>query len=329
MSKRASIETLRATAHPYRGSPRSLLRVSDLDRGQLAFLLRLAAEMRSMPTHWRHLDGRGVALLFEEPAIRSRVSFEVALTRLGAHPIWLRRRGDLAEVSAIEDTGRTLGGMCDAIVARVDVHDHIERLAAVAGVPVVNARSAAHHPCQVLADLLTLQDLFGSLEGLKLAFVGDARGVAASLLEAAGPAGMHVAVSAPPGCSPESEVLAQAVESARLGGGHAAVCEDAWLAVEDADVVYTAPWSTGDDDAQSERAGELAPYRVTPALMQRASEDAVFMHSLPARRGREVDTAVIDGIQSVTWVQAANRVPVQQAVLWTLITDQLPSSGVI
>jgi ornithine carbamoyltransferase len=280
---------------------RDLLQVADLNADQFAALLNLAEKMKRHPLAWRGaLDGHSVACYFAKPSTRTRVSFEAAIFRLGGLPIMLRPDElQLGRGEPIADTARVLSSYCDAIVVRTFAQAVVVELAEHASVPVVNALTDEHHPCQALADCLTLQEHFGDLDGLPVAYVGDDNNVSTSLDEAAELTGMDLRIAAPP--------------------------DDPREAVAGARAVYTDVWvSMGQSDTQARRA-RLEPYRVTPELMALAAPDAVFMHCLPAHRGEEVETTVIDGPRSVVWQQAANRLPTEQALLHVLVTGDWES----
>jgi ornithine carbamoyltransferase len=298
------------------------LRIADLGREELDDLLDLAAALKAHPTAM--LDerrGKTVGCYFNKPSTRTRVSFEAAANRLGMLPVMLRPDElQLGRGEPIADTARVLASFVEAIVVRTFAQSDLEEMAAVADVPVINALTDEHHPCQALADLLTLRERFGELEGLHLAYVGDGNNVAHSLLEAGALAGMHVAVAAPPGYEPDAAIVGGAEAVAARTGGSVRVTGDPAAGVDLADAVYTDVWvSMGEDAERERRLHDLEPYRVDEALMAKASPRAVFMHCLPAHRGQEVTAAVIDGPSSVVWQQAANRLPTEGAVLATLI----------
>lgn len=298
------------------------LRIADLSAEELEALLELAAEMKEHP--FDRVDahrGETVACFFNKPSTRTRVSFEGAAYRLGMLPIMLRPDElQLGRGEPIADTARVLSSYASAIVVRTFAQADLEQMAAVADAPVINALTDEHHPCQALADLLTLRERFGQLAGLRLAYVGDGNNVAHSLLEAGALAGMHVAVACPPGYHPDEEIVADAAEVALPRGGSILVTEDPVAAVAGADAVYTDVWvSMGEDSEREERLARLRPYQVDAALMEITSRDAAFMHCLPAHRGEEVTAEVIDGPRSVVFAQAANRLPTEQAVLATLL----------
>ncbi len=312
-----------ALAPPIRVARKDFLRVADLNPAGLSHLLDLAAAMDDEPLAWAEtLRGRSVACYFAKPSTRTRVSFAAAAARLGLNPILLRPDElQLGRGEPIADTARALSGYCDAIVIRTFAQREIEETAAAASVPVINALSDEHHPCQALADLLTVREWFGRLEGVRLAFVGDGNNVAHSLLEAGALAGMEIAVASPPGYAPSPQVVAEAQALARTTGGVIEVFEDPRDAVRGAHAVYTDVWvSMGEDAERDERLRALRPYQVDEELLALARPDAIFMHCLPAHRGEEVAAAVIDGPRSVVWEQAANREPTAQALLYTLIT---------
>jgi ornithine carbamoyltransferase len=324
MNIEATLEaTFEATIGADTRHPRDLLRIRDLHLLELEHLLDLAGRMKEAPAGWvgEH-PGQTVACYFAKPSTRTRVSFEGAAWRLGMLPIMLRPDElQLGRGEPLSDTARVLAGYAAAIVIRTFSQADIEQMAANASVPVINALSDDHHPCQALADLLTLREHFGSLDWLKLAYVGDGNNVANSLMEAGALAGMTVSIAAPPGYHPDEDVVAEARALAAVHGGAIEVFDDARAAVRGADAVYTDVWvSMGDEAEQAERLERLARYRVDEELMSRAAPHAVFMHCLPAHRGQEVAASVIDGPQSIVFEQARNRLPTEQALLHTLVS---------
>src|SRR3954468_5458505 len=277
--------------------------------------------MKDGPTWWtaaRH--GTAVACLFDKPSTRTRVSFEVAAHRLGMLPIMLRPDElQLGRGEPLGDTARVLSSYTAAIVVRTFAQATLEALAEAASVPVVNALTDDHHPCQALADLLTLRRHFGYLQGIRLAYVGDGNNVAHSLMEAGALAGIHVTLATPHGYEPHPDVTRTTSELAEAHGGSINVLHDARGAVADADAVYTDVWvSMGEDAERERRLADLQAFQVNDALMRLAAPGAVFMHCLPAHRGLEVTAEIIDGPASIVWAQAANRLPTEQATLRTL-----------
>jgi ornithine carbamoyltransferase len=271
-------------------------------------LLHRAAELKAAPRSSRALEDRIVALVFEKPSTRTRVSFEAGIVELGGHPMVLR--GDEMQLSrgeSAKDTALVLSRHVDAIGVRTGADAILEELAADAEVPVFNMLTAGHHPCQALADLLTLQETFGTLEGLKLAYVGDGNNVARSLAIAGELAGVEVVVAAPPGY--------------QLEEGHGAkLTDDPRDAVAGADAIYTDVWvSMGDEDDADRRRADLAPFRVDADLLAAAKDSAVVLHCLPAHPGEEITAEVLYGDRSAVWDQAENRLHTQKALLDTLI----------
>jgi ornithine carbamoyltransferase len=287
--------------------PQHYLRVSDLDTSGLTAALDLAARMKQRPHGFiEALQGDTLVCFFEKPSTRTRVSFAAAAERLGMLPIVLGPQDlQLGRGETLEDTARTFAGYASAIVVRAFAQSTVDRMAAVSRVPVINALTDEHHPCQALADVLTLREVFGRLEDLKVAYVGDVNNVARSLAEAAALAGAHVVAAAPSGYTHSLP--------------NATLMEDPAEAVSGAHAVYTDVWvSMGEEQEREVRMAALRPYQVTEELMARARPDAVFMHCLPAHRGEEVVAAVIDGPRSVVWRQAENRLPTEEALLFAL-----------
>lgn len=300
-----------------------LLRISDLGGDELFKLLDLAAEMKAQPKGFLEaLAGETVALFFEKPSTRTRSSFAAATARLGATPLALRPDElQLGRGETIADTARVLSSYASAIVIRTFAQAELQEVAAYSTVPVINALSDAHHPCQALADLLTVWERFGSLTGRRLAYVGDGNNVAHSLIEAGALAGMHVAVATPPGYAPDEEIVANARRLAKSRAAEIEVVDDPRAAVDGADAVYTDVWvSMGEEAESNQRLRDFAPFQVNAELMRLAKPDAVFLHCLPAHRGMEVTGDVIDGPQSAVWQQAANRLPTEEALLYALVT---------
>ena len=303
-------------------APSDLLRIADLTASQLYAMLDLADDMKDGPTWWTApQNGTALACLFDRPSTRTRVSLEVAAHRLGMTPIMLRPDElQLGRGEPLADTARVLSSYAAAIVVRTFAQATVEELAEAESVPVVNALTDEHHPCQALADLLTLRRHYGYLDGLRIAYVGDGNNVAHSLMEAGALAGMHVAVSTPLGYEPDHDVTRRALTLAAEHGGSIQLGHDPHSAVAGADAVYTDAWVFVEEDAERERRlRDFKAYQVDDVLMRAAAPGAVFMHCLPAHRGLEVAASVIDGPSSVVWEQAANRLPTEQAALHMLI----------
>jgi len=310
-----------------RGSVADFLSIADFSRPKLKEILRLAEAIKKRPEDHAHsLDGKVLLMMFQKPSLRTRVSFESAMIRLGGHAIaydvasspW----GHGRETPA--DTARAVSRYVDAILARLFSHDDLLTLADHSSVPVINGLTDLEHPCQALGDLLTLHEQFGRLEGLRVAYVGDGmNNVAHSLLDACSKMGIHLTVGCPSGkqFQPADRVLERARGFALESGAGIQVVHDARHAVSDADAVYTDTW-TGyqvPPEGRAEREHALTPFRVTSELFHTARPQAVFMHSLPAWRGKELDAEVIDGPHSIVFAQAENRLYTEKAILLTLI----------
>ena len=301
---------------------RDYLSVDDLSGEELAALLALSAQVKASPgEHRDRLRDVAVALIFEKPSTRTRVSFEVAVSSLGGHPLALSSSElQLGRGETIEDTGRVLSRYVQAVVLRTFGHERLEVLARAAEVPVINALSDFEHPCQCLADLFTLVEKRGDLAGLTFAYVGDGNNVAHSLLLGGAKMGMHVRVATPTGFEPIPQVVQRAERIAGETGGSVAVLHDTEEAAKGADVLYTDVWASMGQEAEAqERSLVFASYRLDQALVEAADDDVVVMHCLPAHRGQEITDEVIDGAHSVVWDQAENRLHTQKALLLWLL----------
>ncbi len=301
---------------------RDFLSVDDLSPAELVGLLDEADAIKARPeAATDRIAGRQVLLIFEKPSTRTRVSFEAAVTSMGAHAIVLRGEElQLGRGETIQDTGRVLSGYADAIVLRTFGQDRLELLAEAADVPVVNALSDYSHPCQALADLQTIREQKGTLEGLALAYLGDGNNVAHSLMFAGAKMGMDVRVASPPGYEPSAQVAERSSLIGAETGGRTTVTNVVAEAVSGADVLYTDVWASMGQESQSDQRAEiLAHYRLDADALDLADDDAIVMHCLPAHRGEEIATEVFDGPRSVVWDQAANRLHSQKALLaWLL-----------
>ena len=291
-----------------------LLSDLDLPVEGLRQLLDLAAQMKRTPTRFaKALSGRYLSLLFEKPSLRTRLTFELAIKQLGGDAV--NYAGPIGEREPVKDVARNLERWTQGIVARVFAQSTIEELAKWSHVPVINALSDRYHPCQILADMLTLEERFGKLDGLKLAFVGDGNNVAHSLMLTAGRLGVEVAVATPPGYQPDVGIVAQAREM-----GSITVTQDAAEALHGADAVYTDVWTSMGQEAESaERKRAFAPYQVNAELFGLAKDEAIFLHCLPAKRGEEVTDQVMESPRSAVFDQAENRLHAQKALLVMLL----------
>lgn len=296
------------------------LDLRDYPAADLNALLKLAVHLK---TEWKSggnkpvLAGKVLAMVFQKPSLRTRVSFEVGMLHLGGSAIMLGPQEiGLGKRESIADVARVLSGYADGIMARVFDHDHVVQLAEWASVPVINGLSDELHPCQALADVLTIYEHYGHLDGLKLAYIGDGNNVAASLLNAATKFDMNFAIAAPEG----HELPPQMVENARRAGAIVDESIHPQVAVEGADIIYTDTWvSMGQEAEVAAREATFAGYQINNKLLRLASRGAIVMHCLPAHRGQEITDEVADGPQSVIFQQAENRLHAQKAILVELM----------
>jgi ornithine carbamoyltransferase len=297
---------------------RDYLSVDDLSPEELGWLLDLSAKVKAQPGDWAEsLRGKSVAMVFEKPSTRTRVSFEIAIASAGAHPVPLSSAElQLGRGETIEDTGRVLSRYVDAVVLRTFEQERLEVLAGAATVPVVNALSDFEHPCQALADFFTLWERGLDLRRLRLAWIGDGNNVSHSLIFLAGLLGAEMTMAVPPGFEPDARV----VETARAWGGRVTVTGDVPDAARGADAIYTDVWTSMGQEAERDRRLEaFSRYQVNERVVGFAKPEAVVMHCLPAHRGEEITDAVLDGPQSVVLDQSENRLHVQKAVLLRLL----------
>lgn len=303
-------------------SVRDLLSDRNLTCDDLRLIFELADRVKASPaTFAQALRGKQLALIFEKPSLRTRVTFEVGMTSQGGFAIYLdHAKPRLGERESIKDVARNLERWVDGIVARTFAQAAVVELAAHASIPVVNALTDLWHPCQALADFYTLREKFGGLREFVLAFVGDGNNVCHSLLITASKLGVSLRVATPPGYEPKAEIVAEAKDLAAQAGASVELFHDPFEAVAGAQAVYTDVWaSMGQEHAQHLRAQVFAPYRVTENLMAAAAPGALFMHCLPAHRGQEVADEVLDSARSVVFDQAENRLHVQKALLLLLL----------
>lgn len=291
---------------------RDFLSILDLTRAEADAIFQNAL-LYSRSTPPPSLKSKAVVLLFEKASTRTRVSFEVGVARLGGHPIVLTAAGSqMARGEPLRDTARILSGYCDCIVMRTFGHDRVEEMAHWADIPVINALTDLGHPCQVLADCYSVFRRFGSLEGKKIAWIGDGNNMANSWIEAAQLLGFELSLACPEGYDPDPVILGVA----RDLGAKVRVLRDPAEAAEGAVAVNTDVWaSMGQEDEAEFRQRAFAGYLVDAALMARADKDAVFMHCLPAHRGEEVSEEVLEGPRSIVWDQAKNRLFIQEAIM--------------
>ena len=302
-----------------------LLTDTHLTAGELKALIDLACRVKAEPSDYADsLKGCSIALLFEKPSLRTRMTFELAIQQLSGHSIFQDHRdGRIGEREPAKDLARNLDRWVDAIVARVFAQQTLEELARWSSVPVINALSGEYHPCQAMADFQTLQERFGKLAGLKMAFVGDGNNVCHSLLLCASRLGVSISVATPEGYAPNPEIAAQAMEFAADTGSEVEISHDAQQAVSGVSAIYSDIWTSMGWEAETQqRRIAFAAFQVNEELMSKARSDAVFMHCLPAARGEEVTEAVIESSASVVFDQAENRLHAQKALLLMLLVHR-------
>ena len=298
------------------------LSLGDLTSNQISDLLDCALDLKARRGRLSALEGQTLAIVFQKPSLRTRASFDVAMYELGGHALYLSPdEVGLGKRESTADVARVLSQYVDGIAARTFRHADVEELARSATVPVINALSDFCHPCQGLADLLTVREHYGRLAGIRFGYVGDGNNVAHTLLFAAGKVGLHLTVASPPGYECRDGVVEQARREAVANGGSITLTSDPARAARDADVLYTDVWtSMGQEQEAVRRRIDFAAYRIDEDLVRLARPGAIVMHDLPAHRGEEITDGVIDGPQSVVFQQAGNRLHAQKAILLWLMS---------
>ncbi|WP_292521189.1 ornithine carbamoyltransferase [Methanoculleus sp.] len=306
---------------------KDFLSIIDIDEFELESIVADAMRLKRLKSAGaahEFLGGKSLGMIFEKASTRTRVSFEVGMTDLGGHALFLNPQDmQLGRGEEVRDTARVLARYVDAVMIRAYSHATIEEFARYSTVPVINGLSDRLHPCQVLADIMTLSERFGDLHDLKLAWVGDGNNVCNSWILSSALTGMEIVVASPDGYQPKVEVI----DLARARGARVSVVTDPAEAARDADVLYTDIWvSMGDEQERAERLRALKNYTIDSRLLAQASDDALVMHCLPAHRGEEITDEVMEGPQSVVWDQAENRLHAQKALLVRLIAGGMPAT---
>ena len=306
---------------------KDFLSIIDIDEYELESIVADAMHVKRLKaagTAHEFLRGKSLGMIFEKASTRTRVSFEVGMTDLGGHALFLNPQDmQLGRGEEVRDTARVLARYVDAVMIRAYDHATIEEFARYSTVPVINGLSDTLHPCQVLADIMTLSERFGDLRDLRLAWIGVGNNVCNTWILSAALTGMEIVVASPPDYRPKDAVINQA----RAAGGRVNVVTDPEEAVRDADVLYTDIWvSMGDEQERAERLRALKDYTIDSRLLARAPPDALVMHCLPAHRGEEITDEVLEGPQSIVWDQAENRLHAQKALLMRLIAGGMPST---
>lgn len=304
---------------------KDFLSIKDFSPSEIQYLLVLGRQVKAHPTTYSDaLKRKTLAMIFEKPSLRTRVSFDVGIQQLGGFSVYLSPAEiNLGKRESVHDVARNLERMVQGIMIRTFAHEIVEQMAEYAGVPVINGLTDYSHPCQALADYLTIWEVKGHLEELKVAFVGDGNNVAHSLMFAGAQLGAHVWIATPPGYEPKAEAVRWANERCRETGGACTVTNDPREAVLAADVVYTDVWaSMGQESEREKRKSIFAPYQVNKDLFRLAQRDAIFLHCLPAHRGDEVTADVIDSPRSLVFQQAENRLHAQKAIMLELMKGE-------
>lgn len=304
---------------------KDFLSLSDFHTDEILYLLEEAKELKSLQKQGKphpYLSGKVLGMIFEKSSTRTRVSFEVGMLQLGGHAIFLSSKDiQLGRGESISDTAKVLSRYIDCMMIRTFSHDSVKELAEHAAVPVINGLTDLHHPTQVMADLLTIQEHKGKLAGLKMCYLGDGNNnMAHSLMEGAAKVGMHISIASPPGYLPDGKITEKAIETGKVTGSKVIITHNPVEAIKDADIVVTDVWTSMGQEAETEkRLKDLAAYQVNSELCQHAKQDYIFLHCLPAHRGEEVTAEIIDGPHSVVFDEAENRLHAQKAILKLLL----------
>jgi ornithine carbamoyltransferase len=299
---------------------KDLLRVGDLNREEIEELLDLSQKLKARQKDGQRVTpllGKTLGLIFEKSSTRTRVSFEVGMYQLGGQSLFLSSKDlQIGRGETIPDTARVLSRYLDGLVIRTFGHEIVEEMARHATIPIINGLTDRHHPCQVLADLLTIQEKKQRLQGLKVSYVGDGNNMANSWLEGAAKLGLHLTLACPPGYEPDRETYQEALKEAAKSGAKIVITHDPRVAAEDADVLYTDVWaSMGQEQEHKKRLSAFQGFQLNQPLLRLAKPEVLVMHCLPAHRGEEITDEVLDGPHSIVWDQAENRLHLQKAVL--------------
>jgi len=299
---------------------KDLLRVGDLNREEIEELLDLSQKLKARQKDGQKVTpllGKTLGLIFEKSSTRTRVSFEVGMYQLGGQSLFLSSKDlQIGRGETIPDTARVLSRYLDGLVIRTFGHEIVEEMARHATIPIINGLTDRHHPCQVLADLLTIQEKKQRLQGLKVSYVGDGNNMANSWLEGAAKLGLHLTLACPPGYEPDRETYQEALKEAAKSGAKIVITHDPRVAAEDADVLYTDVWaSMGQEQEHKERLSAFQGFQLNRPLLRLAKPEVLVMHCLPAHRGEEITDEVLDGPHSIVWDQAENRLHLQKAIL--------------
>jgi ornithine carbamoyltransferase len=305
-------------------SPTDFVTIRDFAPRQIAHLLELAGLIKAAPQCYsKSLQGKSLAMIFEKPSLRTRITFDIGMYQLGGHAVYLSPAEiQLGKRESVYDVAKNLERMADAIMIRTFAHEIAEQMAQHASIPVINGLTDYSHPCQAIADYLTILEIKGQIRGLKIAYIGDGNNVAHSLMFCGAQLGAHVAIASPPGYEPKEDACKWARARSAHTRGTCLVTNDPWQAAHDADVIYTDTWiSMGAENEAEKRRQLFREYQVSTRLFAHTKADAIFMHCLPAHRGEEVTADVIDSKRSVVFEQAENRLHAQKAIMLELMSQ--------
>jgi ornithine carbamoyltransferase len=304
---------------------KDFLSIRDFSPQEIRHFLHVACQLKAHPAAYSHmLRGKTLAMIFEKPSLRTRVTFDVGIEELGGHPLYLSPAEiSLGKRESVYDVAKNLERMVQGIMIRTFAHDIVVDMARHASIPVINGLTDYSHPCQAMADYLTMLEVKGRIAGLKVAYIGDGNNVAHSLMFAGAQLGAHVWVATPPGYEPDSQAVAWAAVRSATTDANCTITNDPNLAVSDADVIYTDVWTSMGQEAEAKaRRNIFQPYQVNAELFGKAKPDAIFMHCLPAHRGDEVTDDVIDSPRSFVFQQAENRLHAQKAIMLELMKEE-------
>ncbi len=311
----------RGSAGPFEA--KDFLSLKEAQGSDLEALFKLAEKMKKNPDQFLgKLKGRSLALLFQKPSVRTRVSFQVGMAELGGNSVYMDpQEMPLGERESIKDVARVLSRYCDAVVTRTYSHSAVEDFARYASVPVINGLSDSYHPCQTVADLFTIREKFGDLKKINIAYIGDGNNVLNSLLYGVAKTGANLSIATPRGYEPHEEILKDLKLVCKDSGAKIAVCNNPFNAIKNAHVIYTDVWvSMGQEKQREQRLRDFQPFQVNAAIANKAPKDSIFMHCLPAHRGEEITDEVIEHPRSAIFDQAENRLHTQKALLYLLLT---------
>lgn len=296
---------------------RDFLSISDLERGEISEIIEYGLYLKEHPFSDKTLEKKSIGMVFMKPSTRTRISFEVGIYQMGGQPVYIQ--GSSTQMSRgedIKDTARVLSRYLDGLVIRTYSHKEVQELAKYSDIPVINALTDLHHPCQVLSDLMTIQEHFGRLEGLKIAYIGDGNNMANSWLLGAPLSGLDVSIATPLGYEPNGHVVAEAIKLAQLFGTQVEITNDPFEAVKDADIVYTDVWVSMGQESEKEKVKEFSDFQVNKDLLKKTDkETTIVMHCLPAHKGEEITEDVFEQYADIIFTQAENRLHAQKSLM--------------